>query len=408
MRRNILILIGVVILVSLGVAWYVLREPSADPADTSGTFPTVGGPATPTGPGNTSDFFDDPIDASERPVAAAARLVKITDGPVAHGLSALTETSDQAGTTTSSNTIGARVRYIERASGNAYEYRSSTKSIARLTSRTMPGITTASWLTDGSRAYVQYQAEGSDLSTYTETYALPITGEGEGQLLPRNLAAAIADGNTSVITLSTTPTGSVALRAGIGGIGGTALFETPLSRIFAFPSNAGLFVHTPASASVESYLFLVRAGRLERISAPSRGMTALPSPDGARVLISYINAAGDLSMGMVETETRTFTTLPVATLTEKCTFTKDSLRVYCGVPAGETSGVLPDEWYQGVFGFRDQIWEIDFENRLALFVADLPNLAEAPIDAVSLATDPSGKGLFFMNRNDGSLWAYEL
>ncbi len=401
------IALGVLIILGVLIAGYFLLRDTSTPATpgTSGTFPAVGEPVTASVPGTTTGFFDDQIDASSRPVQAAARLVKITDGPVAIGLAARTV----SGTSTASSTSSAdvAVRYIERASGNMYEYRQQERAITRLTNRTIPGVFEAAWLLDGSRAYVRYVSNGTGNTTHIETYALPMSGD--GQLLARDLSQIFPDGTASVITLSSSDTGSIATRTDIGGIGGTTVFQTPLSRLFAFATDRGMYVHTPASALAESYVFLVRAGQFERIPAPAKGMTVLPSPNGKILLVSYINDSGALQTGIIDPDTATLTKLPIATLTEKCVFTKDSLHAYCGVPASAPEeGIIPDDWYQGAIGFRDRLWEIDFGSRLALFTADLPKLTDAPIDAVSLATDENQSVLFFINRNDGSLWAYEL
>jgi len=401
MNRKTLIILGIALILGIvALVLYFSRSTPPEETPSSGSFPVVGEPATQSSTGTAPSFFDDPLDASSRPVEAAPRLVKITDGPVAEGVVALS--FNQA----SSTEKDVRVRYVERASGNLYEYESLRKSIDRLTNQTIPGVAKAAWLSDGSRAYLRYFSVLPSGERNLDSYMLPV--EGEGQALARNLSDIVPEGITSVLTLTSNANGSSVTRAGIGGIGGAEIFKTDIGRVFLFSTDRGPFIQTPASATGDSYAFFVaRSGLLERVPTPTIGMSFLPSPDGTKALVSHLSS-GSLTLTYLDLITKAQTDLPLATMTEKCAWAHDSLTAYCGVPAASPQGTFPDDWYQGVVGFVDQLWSIDFANRVVLFVADLPKLTKAPIDAVSLATDTDQAMLFFVNRNDGSLWSYEL
>lgn len=400
MNRKLLIAVGIILFIGI-IALVLFFSRDTQPTEPTGgsSFPVVGEPTTPSGTGISPGFFDDPIDASSRPIEAAPRLVKITDGPVAEGV--IAQAVQAAASTT-----GASVRYAERATGNLYEYQTQNKSIVRLTNQTIPGVMKAHWLSDGSRAYLQYFSTSPSGESGLETYTLPV--DGAGQALARNVSAVVPEGSTSVLTMTSNANGSLITRAGVGGVGGNTLFTTDLGRLFLFSTAGGIFIHTPASTHAESYAFSVsKEGLLERIAVPTQGMTFLPSPDGSKALVSSV-ANGSVGLSFIDLQTGTETQLPLATLTEKCVWATNSLAAYCGVPTASPKGNLPDDWYQGVIGFVDQLWKIDFQDRVVTFAADLPALVEAPIDATSLAVDAGQNTLFFMNRNDGSLWAYEL
>ena len=68
----------------------------------------------------------------------------------------------------------------------------------------------------------------------------------------------------------------------------------------------------------------------------------------------------------------------------------------------------PDDWYQGVVPFNDRIWKIQVAGRYAQLVLDFPTETKGVLDAEALAIDSLNSVLVFVNKNDGSLWSYQL
>ena len=82
--------------------------------------------------------------------------------------------------------------------------------------------------------------------------------------------------------------------------------------------------------------------------------------------------------------------------------------VLCAVPSSLPSGEYPDDWYQGLVGFSDDIWKIDTATGSVSELFSLKNYTTESIDAVRLFTDPTEAFLFFINKRDGALWALKL
>ena len=90
-------------------------------------------------------------------------------------------------------------------------------------------------------------------------------------------------------------------------------------------------------------------------------------------------------------------------------WTANDSAIYCGIPADPPQNFnYPDDWYQGAISFSDRIWKIDVSGRYAQLVLDFSKETENPLDATALAIDPLNTALVFVNKNDGSLWSYEL
>ena len=411
--RRILIIVGtLILLIALGLGVYFLFF-----AKDSGIAvgPNPFGSAGDRDPGAV-----EPVDTGVPTPGAGTvfppRLMKLTDGPVAKGtasiyfppqLSAPVAASSTA-TTTQTTVIAVpeevEVRYIDRQSGNVYSFRIHERTMTRLSNKTLPGIEDASWTRDGSRAFVRF-LEKDGAEERVSTYLLPVSGEG-GYFLEQGLAQ-ITAASSSVLTLLSSGSGSVAIIMNTDGSGTRTIFSSVMSSLRVAFAGTSYLAQTKASAHLDGYAFLVdKAGTFTRILGPLRGLSTLPSPSGAKILYSYADR-GKVYTQVLDTATRTAVPLPLSTLPEKCAWTPGSDALYCGVPTS-LSGVLPDDWYQGARSFSDRLWRIDLATRVATLTFDPRQLADVQIDAQALSLDSGEDVLVFMNKVDGSLWSYDL
>lgn len=414
-RRTLVIIASVVVVLGLLVGAYFLFFANATPKLT--------GVANPFG-GSGSNV---PDSSSVSPVGApvqgagtvvALHLIKITDGPVAKGFAALfipaATSSLPAASSTALNTNGVtppsfddiEVRYIDRASGNVYAYRITARTSTRLSNHTLPGVQEASWLNNGSLAFVRFLEKASDNTEHIDTYALPSSGEG-GYFLDKDLEQVLV-GSSTIATLLSNNDGSVATLASPDGSNARSFFSSALSSLRIAFAGANLIATTKASQDLNGYSFSVdrTTGSFTQILGPLTGLATLPSPNGKLLFYSYSDR-GKVYSQFLDLTTHNAIALPLATLSEKCVWTTDSTALYCGIPTS-LSGTLPDDWYQGVTSFTDRIWRIDIDSRTASLVFDPMQLAQVNIDAVGLTLDAQNRSLIFMNKRDGSLWSYSF
>jgi hypothetical protein len=342
-------------------------------------------------------------------------LIRITNNFVAEGFVAIPRISTTTGPVSSDGATSTpdevviqdtEIRFIDRASGNIYRFMAQERALARISNKTLPGIQRASWLPDGTRAYVQFLS-GDEGSEFVATYMLPETGEG-GFFLEQGLRAALAVGSDSLFTLLSGTTGSVGSVAQADGTNTRTLFTSPISSLVVQPTNDSYFAHTKASSQIDGYSFQINAtsGAFTRLLGPLRGLASLPSPDSSRLLYSYLDR-GTTRLAVLDVTSRSPTALPLATLPEKCVWAPDSSAVYCAVPTS-LPRVLPDAWYQGAVVLSDRIWRISMTDRLATLVVDPGAVADVSIDAVALTLDPNQDVLVFTDKHNGSLWMYDL
>lgn len=406
-RKYLFIGIGLLVLILLGVAVYflffnkkegVVVEEPGNRFDTSNEY---------TDPGVVEELpLGQVADEGRAGEEVAPRLIKITDGPVAFGSMAFQvfTPSEPASTTGAYDT---EIRYLERASGNAYAYRAHERTLSRISNRTLPGIHEATWLPDGSLAYARFLSTGD--AEVIETYALPVSGGGVGgYFLEQGLEDVVVQGTSTLATLLPSTNGSIATVAQVDGETFRTLFSSPLNSLRLFFAGKDFITYTKASAHANGYVFLVggASGLFEQVAGPLKGLTALPSPLGTYVFYTYV-AGSSLRSGLITLEGRVVDAIPVGTLSEKCTWTSDETSIYCAVPRSIT-GTLPDDWYQGSVSFSDRIWRIDLEGRVAVLAVDPKTVGGVEIDAVNLTVDSENDVLIFTNKKDGSLWAYDL
>jgi hypothetical protein len=169
-------------------------------------------------------------------------------------------------------------------------------------------------------------------------------------------------------------------------------------------------IQTKASYTADGllYFYNLKTKKLDKIISGVKGLSTKVSPDARYVLYSGSNN-GTLFAALYDRRTGKIDRLPFKTLAEKCVWSRGSDLIYCGAPANAPSGDYPDVWYQGSTSLKDNLWELEVATKKAtlLFNPELNNLSET-IDATQLTLDEVNQQLYFINKNDFSLWRLTL
>jgi hypothetical protein len=93
----------------------------------------------------------------------------------------------------------------------------------------------------------------------------------------------------------------------------------------------------------------------------------------------------------------------------KCVFAPtNSTTVYCGYEMGTFSSEYPTDWYRGDTSFADNLWKLDLKNHSANQMIVPLQAVGREIDVTNLNIGNDGKMLYFINKNDNTLWLYEI
>lgn len=421
-RRKIIIIILIIVLgaISGGAYWYFSKM-ARGPSTESGKFPgesAVGVRVTKVTEDEATNV--EQVFAPGTP-ATPPRLYELHKLPVAGA--GFIETKDKKGIITS-----IVARYVERGLGYIFETPLGTYMESRIVNETRPRISEALWGNNGKSVVIRFidDKNGGMIKTQILNIGTPVVS------FAQNVEGAQGDFlKTEVVFLpdfipfvATSEDGADKLFYLENGADGTAgsvstFKDSSASKIFSssftewlpqFPNQKLVTLTTKPSAKVPGHLFFVdtKTKSVTKILGNINGLTTQTSHDGKLVLYAETrNNRPELSV--YDVAKNTSHPLSLQTLPEKCAWGNKNLSVvYCAVPQSLPSADYPDQWYQGLVSFSDDVWEINtttLTNRKIISPKDLG----APILDIINPTLSSDDGfLLFMNKVSGTPWVYRI
>lgn len=333
-----------------------------------------------------------------------------------------------AASTTASSTD---VRWIDRGRGNVYELPLDTETVTTLSNTIVPRMYESIWnrnlnafigsiLPDGSNqpvtiyAQLRLQASSTASTTPSEGDILVKTPyELKGTNLPDNVIAYAASPKTDKLFFMTNENGTgVGYISNFDGSKMAKIFDTPLTQVnVEWPEANTIAITTKGSASQGGFLYFVNAktGVWKKILGPIAGLSTRVSHDARYVLASSASRDQNVDTGIYSVASSSFANAIVRTLADKCAWGNFYTKiVYCAAPSQPVAGTYPDDWYMGNLSTIDKIWQINAATGEIHLVTSIVDQSDRVIDAFNLGLDPKDDYLFFMNKNDLSLWSYDL
>ncbi len=411
MNKKLLIIISsIVVLLLLGIGiYFFLQKDAPGTSKVRNLLPFgLGGSDTEVGPVTPPN---NPVvnTSSEGVLVAENGLRKISDGPVS-GSIMLTQ-----GSTT-------LVRFMDRATGNIYEYDSLSNSKKRLTNTTIPKAHNAVWGLQGN-SFIAQTIKGDLISSYGGTIASS-TGSSTVDSLREVTGEYIPDDITSIsfspkkdftFYLKKTYLGISGFIADKKGKNGKEIWKFPTNEwISSWPGGDTVLLTTKASTNADGYLYTLNTknGSFIPVLSHIRGLTIKGGPDGKTILYSE-SIQNFVTLSTYDILQKKKTIAPFSTLPEKCTWIA-STRYVCGVPKNMSSVNLPDSWYMGITSFDDVIItadatsetnEVDGNQNTQIEIADGDGKG---IDVINLEASADGRLVSFQNKKDLSLWVLPL
>ncbi|MFA6315492.1 MAG: hypothetical protein WC648_03960 [Candidatus Paceibacterota bacterium] len=418
-RSNIISIALLLIVIMAGLAyWYFVfnKSDNADPVtidtgdDTANGFmPLNGDPSiTPDfGTGN-DDIRATPETNSATPTSATIPTLRLLSNTPVGGYGALT---------TATTTI---IRWVDRGRGNIFEVNTLKNDVVTLSNTVLPRVYDSIWNTNLT-AFIGTLIS-SDSSKTTTLYA-----ELQKQTIPTSTTPFSLKGKNisdSLIGYAVSPNGNqifLMINENEKGIGYTAnfdgsrmtrIFDTPMTEVnVEWPETNTIAITTKGISSQPGFLYFVnpKTGVWKKILGPVYGLSTRTSHDAKYVIVSASGSNNDVLTGIYNVTKSANTDAVVRTLADKCSWGNFYKKlVYCAVPSKPTSGVYPDAWYRGTLSLVDKIWQIDAETNEVNLISSIVDESDRVIDAFNLGTDNKDQFLFFVNKNDLSLWSLDL
>ena len=310
--------------------------------------------------------------------------------------------------------------YMERATGHIYKINLDGTNNIRLSNATVPKSFEAVWSYKSDKMAVRYFEDPSpgSVKLAVKTFLASIghllkatsTSEAElkGLALPATVSEiAVSPAEDKVFYLNNAGDElTEGVVADFSNKSQKKIFELPFGEFnISWPVKDNIVLLTKPSAKAESYLYFLnsKTGALTRILGGIKGLTAVVSPDGEKIIFSGIGQDGTESKNY-NLKTKTVSELGFAVLADKCAWgRKNKNMIYCAVSAKKPDTNQPDGWYQGLVSFDDGIWSKNISTGESQSV-----LSRFGADIMNIFVNDDENYLIFINKNDGTLWSLKL
>lgn len=391
MNKKILIITSSILVLLLGIVWAYLL--------------IFGTPTTP------NDIFtnlgQEGEVAAEQPINAVvpnsatsslnvsrAKLRQLTTKPIAG-----------FGTLPASTSTTPSVLFAELGTGHIYTINLVDGTETRISGTTFAQTDTAQFSPDGTLV-----ALGTNSQTKTKPILfgkIATTTKEVVEILDATTTTSFALTNTELLYTTTGTEGVVGYSYNQQTNTKTHLFSVPFAEatiIWGDRANAPHYVYPKSTTALEGFLYEATKTNLLRLPVSGFGLTAKINND--IVLYSKIvnNKPASFIYNRNTKETKPFTN---AILTDKCFLPTEGELFFCA-HAETTETNLPDLWYQGAISFKDTLYALSAEKMLAELLINTFTETNRELDITELTLGSNGRSLFFINKNDNSLWLYEF
>ena len=384
-KKSITILLAAILILGAGLFWLFSGKGSeTTPTGGAVSFPSGGEGSsarrTPSGgmfPGGQEDERD---------------FVQLTQNAV-------------AGAAMSSTTV----RYIEKSTGHIYEISPQGKDLRRISNTTILKIFKALWSPFADKLIISY-LEDNDSFGAVKTFSAGIDVSSKsisGVFFPKEVKeAAIAPGRDRIFYLQEYGDGIIGVAADFDNQNKNPVFLFPFGKFnIDWLNKNTITLLTKPSSAAEGFLYFFNpfTEKLKKILGGVKGLEALPSPDGKRIIYSRSEGNG-FETEIFDRDAGETGRFGLKTLAEKCVWSKlNGETAYCGVPGNPPRSEYPDAWHKGKVSFTDSIWAAD-----ALTGETKLLLKETNADVVDVFLSPNEDYLIFTNKKDGTLWRLRL
>lgn len=296
--------------------------------------------------------------------------------------------------------------YAEAGTGHVFSINLTTGMETRLSNITIPNAQKAQFNTNGTLVAIR-----SGYGNQNSIELLTLAGENSATqetLLPKMIDFKFNDEN-KILYSEYSSTGILGREYDSSTGVSRTLFSVPFQNAsIAWSLNASTphYVYPKPTAKLTGFLYRISNGVVMREPASGGGLTALAND--AYYIHTITTARGPASF-VTNRTTGVTSALSQIIQPEKCVFSsQNSDIIYCGYQDANLNYEFPDNWYKGLVSFADTLWEINVEKRIATRLVDTQKETGRELDTIGMDMSTQSKVLYFINKNDNTLWMYEI
>ncbi len=296
------------------------------------------------------------------------------------------------------------IRYVEQGTGHVYDINLTTGEESLIRGTTIPRSADAIFTKDGSTvAITAYEASGN-MTTLEEVWKDGQPSVAEGKRLPVGAHELyFGDSTSTLMYLLEEESGSSGYSYSTRTGDGKQIFKTVLRDIHVLWGKT-IYVYTTPSSLTEGYIYRISGSDLQYVTSGGRGLVGFVYDDGlmiTKVANSVVTSyAQDTSGNQILS--------PVSVMPEKCV-KKPTKRnsLYCSVPIAFDAKKFPDDWYKGIVSYSDILWDVDVTGSRSTVISNFFSESGREIDVAKIGTNEDGTFIYFINKNDNTLWMYD-
>ncbi len=296
---------------------------------------------------------------------------------------------------------GSELIYVEQGTGHIYAINLDDGKETLVNGTTIAQSSEAVFSTDGAYvAITSYSASGN--TVVVEKTSVGTDGK-EGFTLPKG-AVEVSFGTDAKTVLyilrgESGATGySYNTTKGISG----QLFSIPLRDVRVLWGTP-TYVYTTPTATAVGFIYKIEGGSLTYVTGGGYGLMGLPYSNG--VIVSKTEGSEVQSFTVpVKKDSVSF---PISLIPEKCVYQRETF--FCATPnTSIDTRTFPDNWYKGVISYSDILWSIDTTTGDASVLTNLLSESGREVDVSKIGIDDVGKRIYFVNKNDNTLWMFDM
>jgi len=392
MKKQIFIIIGAIIVLVLILIWaYLLVFGTPKSAADIYADLGLGGEVDPD-----LVVIPEPVVKEETPLVniKGEKLRQLTTRPVAGFKEVQTGTN------------GSSLYYIEMGTGHLYSIDLATGAESRLSGTTIAQANQAAFSNDGT--YVAISALGPSKNKALFVGKLDA---GAGSLIQEFTETvhdfSISDSDELLYSI-TDDQSLLAYAYNLRTGGKKNIFSVPFREatiVWGSTATSSHFVYPKTTYALLGFLYEIKNANLTRLPLGGFGFSALANSE----VVLYTAHAGAVPKSyFYDLKTKTTSPLETILLPEKCYLANTGTTFFCGSESVPVPYEFPDSWYMGAMGFKDILWAVSASRLTSELLLDTYASTNREVDVINLELNPTSDFLYFTNKNDNTLWLYEI
>lgn len=315
------------------------------------------------------------------------------------------------------------VRYIDRGLGHIFELEATSTESEKISNTTIPRVYESYWNKNLNQVILRYIKANTDdiINFFGEIKPVKLSSttdqnttryEVKGKFLSKNISnIAVSPKGDRIFYTDVSEGKTIGYISNFDDTKKVKVFDTPLTQInIDWPEENTLVLSTKPSGASYGYIYTIniKNGYQKKIFDGKNGFSAKISRDLKKIMYST-TYQDTFKTYVYDISKNKNSEVIFNTLVDKCVWSNiRKNEAYCAVPNSVPKGYYPDDWYMGKTLFTDQIWHIDTESGEVHLLSDPLIDSSVKIDAIKLVLDPKENRLYFINKQDLSLWSLDI